>query len=201
MDRDLKRYGACLLAVLEAPFPLSPGKTNELEPRPLPLTSEARRLWISFADYIEKAIAQGGPLEPVRGLANKLPEHAARLGAVLSVVRDLDCAAISAEEISAGIALAEHYAAEALRLFDTRQMSAELLLAQRLLVWLQRQWAEPAVSLPDIYQRSLNAIRDQATARKLVSLLEDHGWLVRLAGGTVVAGQRRREAWRIVREF
>jgi hypothetical protein len=78
-------------------------------------------------------------------------------------------------------------------------MSAELLLAQRLLAWLLRQWAEPAVSLPDIYQRSLNAIRDQATARKLVSLLEDHGWLVRLVGGTVVAGQRRREAWRIVR--
>jgi hypothetical protein len=33
------------------------------------------------------------------------------------------------------------------------------------------------ISQPDIYQRSLNAIRDQATARKLVGVLEQHGWL------------------------
>jgi len=199
-DRDLKRYGARLLDILEAPLPLSPGKTNELEPRPLSLAPEARSRWIAFTNYVERAIGQGGELEPVRGLGNKLPEHAARLAAVLSVVRDLDSTAISDDETWAGICLAEHYATEALRLFDTRQMSAELLLAQRLLAWLQRQWAEPAVSLPDIYQRSLNAIRDQATARKLVSLLEDHGWLVRLMEGAVVAGQRRREAWRIVRD-
>jgi hypothetical protein len=199
--RDLKRYGARLLNILEAPLPLSPGKTNELEPRPLPLTPEARLRWISFTNYVERAIGQGGALEPVRGLANKLPEHAARLAAVLSVVRDLESAAISDDEIRAGISLAEHYAAEALRLFGTRQMNAELLVAQRLLDWLLSQWNEPAISLPDIYQRSLNAIRDQATARKLVSILEDHEWLVRLPKGAVVAGQPRREAWRIVREF
>jgi hypothetical protein len=200
-DRDLKRYGARLLSILEAPLPLSPGKPNELEPRPLPLTPEARRLWISFGDYIEKAIAQGGPLEPVRGLANKLPEHAARLAAVLSALRDLYSAAISADEIQAGIRLAEHYAAEALRLFGAGRMNAELLLAQRLLDWLLRQWPESVISLPDIYQRSLNAIRDQVTARKLVSILEDHGWLVRIPAGAIVAGQKRHEAWRIVREF
>jgi hypothetical protein len=198
-DRDLKRYGARLLSILEAPLPLSPAKTNELEPRPLPLLPEARRLLILFGDYIEKAIAPGGPLEPVRGLANKLPEHAARLGAVLSVVRDLDSAAISAEEIRAGIALAEHYAAEALRLFGASRANAELRLAQKLLDWLLRQWTEPAVSLPDIYQRSLNAIGDQATARKLVAILQSHGWLVRIPEGALIVGQRRREAWRIVR--
>src|SRR5262249_5070891 len=112
-DRDLKRYGARLLDILGAPLPLSPGKTNELEPRPLPLTAEARRLLILFGNHIENA--PGGPLEPVRGLANKLPEHAARLAAVLSVVRDLHSATISADEIRAGIRLAEHYAAEALQ--------------------------------------------------------------------------------------
>ena len=152
-----------------------------------------------FGDHVEKAIAPGGPLESVRGLANKLPEHAARLAAVLSVVRDLDSAAISADEIRAGIALAEHYAAEALRLFGASRVNAELRLAQKLLDWLLRQWAESAVSLPDIYQRSLNAIGDQATARKLVAILEGHGWLVRMPEGALIAGQRRREAWRIVR--
>jgi hypothetical protein len=36
-------------------------------------------MWRAFADHIEPLIGPGGDLEPVRGLANKLPEHAARL--------------------------------------------------------------------------------------------------------------------------
>jgi hypothetical protein len=115
-------------------------------------------------------------------------------------VRDLHATNICAEEMEAGIALAEHYVAEALRLFGASQVNADLQLAQKLLSWFLERWDEPAISLPDIYQRSLNAIGDQATARKLVAILEDHGWLVRIPKGALVAGQQRREAWRIVRE-
>jgi hypothetical protein len=199
-DRDLKRYGARLLALLEARLPLVAGKTNELEPRPLPLAPDARGLWIKFGDHVELAIAAGGELEPIRGLANKLPEHAARLAGVLTLVCDIDAAAIGAEEMRSGIALAEHYAAEALRLFGASRISADLRLAQKLLDWLRFQWEEAVISLPDIYQRSLNAIGDKATAAKLVTLLEDHGYLIKMDAGAVVAGQRRRDAWRIVRE-
>jgi hypothetical protein len=99
--------------------------------------------------------------------------------------------------MKAGITLAEHYAAEALRIFEAGRISDDLRLAQRLLDWLHRKWKESAVSLPDIYQRGLNAIRDQATARKLVGILVNHGWLVLVPGGAVVAGERRREAWRV----
>jgi hypothetical protein len=199
-DRDLKRYGARLLAILETPLPLAAGKSNELEPRRLLLSSAGRALWIKFADHIERAIAPGAGLEPIRGLANKLPEHAARLAAVLTLVRDIDAGEMVAADIEAGIALAEHYAAEALRLFGASRISADLRLAQKLLDWLLYQWTEPAISLPDIYQRSLNTIGDKATATKLVAILEDHGYLYRIPQGAVVAGQRRREAWRIVRE-
>jgi Protein of unknown function (DUF3987) len=198
-DRDLRRYGARLLEVLETPLPLVHGKSNELEPRSLPLAPAARQLWIGFVDHVEKAIAPAGPLSSVRGIANKLPEHAARLAAVLILVRDIHATTIGAEAIEAGIALAEHYAAEALRLFGASQVNPDLRLAQGLLSWLLNRWNEPAISLPDIYQRSLNAIGDQATARRLVALLEDHGWLVRVPEGALVAGQQRREAWRIVR--
>jgi hypothetical protein len=118
---------------------------------------------------------------------------------VLTLVLDIHTTTIGADEMEAGIALAEHYAAEALRLFDVSQVNANLRLAQALLNWLFDRWKEPAISLPDIYQRSLNAIGDQATARRLVAILEDHGWLVRIPEGALIAGQRRREAWRIVR--
>jgi hypothetical protein len=198
-DRDLRRYGARLLEILETPWPLANGKSNELAPRSLPLSPAARPLWIGFVDHVEKAIAPAGPLNSVSGIANKLPEHAARLAAVLTLVRDIHAITVDADEMEAGIALAEHYAAEALRLFGASQVDADLRLARGLLSWLLDRWKDPAISLPDIYQRSLNAIGDQATARRLVALLEDHGWLVRIAEGALVAGQRRREAWLIVR--
>jgi hypothetical protein len=198
-DRDLKRYGARLSGILETPLPLVSGKSNELAPRRLSLSGGARRLWFAFADHVEKAIAPDGELETVRGLANKLPEHAARLAAVLTLVRNIDAGEIASAEMGAGIALAEHYAAEALRLFGTSRINADLRLAQRLLEWMLGTWGEPLISLPDVYQRSLNAIADKATAAKLVAILEDHGWLVRIPEGAVIAGQRRRDAWRIIR--
>jgi hypothetical protein len=105
---------------------------------------------------------------------------------------------IIANHMRAGSALAEHYATEALRLFGASRVNSELRLAQRLLDWLLGTWSEPAISLPDIHQRSLNAIGDKTTAAKLIAILEDH-WVVRIPEGALVSGQRRRDAWRVVR--
>jgi hypothetical protein len=132
-------------------------------------------------------------------LANKLAEHAARLAAVLALVDDIHSSEVSSSEMTAGVKLAEHYAAEALRLLDSSRISAELMLAQRLLTWLIRTWQDSAISLPDIYQRGPNAIRDQAAARRMVGILEEHGWLSKIPGGAVVGEQHRRDAWKIVR--
>jgi hypothetical protein len=71
------------------------------------------------------------------------------------------------------------------------------LLAERLLRWLQSDWGESVISLPDIYQKGPNAIREKATARRMVGILVDHGWLLLVTGGAVVAGHHRREAWRV----
>jgi hypothetical protein len=199
-DTAVERYGARLLDILERPLPLAVGTRNELVPRALLLSPEARNVWIAFHDYVESRIVCGGELEPVRGLANKLPEHATRIAAVLTLVTDIDAAEVARPEMEHGIALAEHYVCEALRLFGSSRINPDLALARRLLNWLLKDWGEPNVSLPDIYQRSLNAIGDQATARRLVAILENHGWLVPLAGSAVVSGKPRREAWRIVRE-
>jgi putative DNA primase/helicase len=199
-DVALKRYGARLLDILEMPLPLAVGQANELEPRSLPLAPEARRRWIAFADHVEGAITPNGDLDPVRGLANKLPEHAARMAAVLTLVRDIHAGEIAGAEMEAGIALAEHYAAEALRLFGGSRVNIELQLAQRLLDWLLATWVAPVVSLPDIYRIGPHSIRDMATARRMVGILVEHGWLVSIPGGAIVAGKPRREAWRIIRE-
>jgi Protein of unknown function (DUF3987) len=125
-DRDLKLYDTRLLGILSTPLPLALGKNNELEPRQLPLSAASQQLWFGFADYTESTIAQGGDLEAIKGLANKLPEHAARIAAVLTLVRDIYAGDIAPDEMAAGIMLAQHYAAEALRLHGASGISEGL---------------------------------------------------------------------------
>jgi hypothetical protein len=186
-DIALRRYGARLLDTLERPLPLASGTRNELALRALPLSGNARRVWIAFADYIEARLGQGGELEPICGLANKLPEHAARIAAVLTLVCDIDAGEVTAAATNAGIVIAQHYAAEGMRLIGASRVSAELREAQILLIWLRTIWCKRTtdppggptnlVSVPDIYQRGPNSIRDARSAHRAVTILADHGWL------------------------
>ena len=75
-EQHIKRYGARLLSILERPLPLREGTRNELEPRRLTLSDGSRRAWIEYSKGIEREIRPNGELEAIRGLANKLPEHA-----------------------------------------------------------------------------------------------------------------------------
>jgi hypothetical protein len=200
-DRNLKRYGARILEMLEADLPLAAGRDNELKPRVLSLSPEARKRWIEYADHVELAVGPEGELAPISCLAGKLAEHAARLAGNVTLTDDFTANEIPEAKLEAGIALADHYASEALRLFGTAQISIELKHAEKLRNWLLRHWlpeSGEAVSLPDIYQFSIRAIRTQAAAARAVAILEDHGWLERLPEGAEIKGNRRRTAWRIV---
>jgi hypothetical protein len=160
------------------------------------LAADARLLWIRYADGVERHLREGGTYEPIRGLANKLPEHAARLAAVLTLLDDLGVAHIPIDRLADGIALAEHYAGEALRLHAAGAAAPQLRLAERALAWC-RQQPGGLIALADLYQRGPAAIRDAATARRVVTILAEHGWLLAVEGGAEVAGQHRREVWRV----
>jgi hypothetical protein len=197
-DAAIKRYGAQLLDILERALPLAPQTRNELAPRTLSLSADARRLWVAFADHVEVRLGVGGELEPVRGLANKLPEHAARIAAVLALIGDIEADDVGANNIEAGIALAQHYAAEAMRLYGANRVSGQIRDAQQLLTWLLTVWQKPRVSLPDIYRRGPNAIREKEHAQRAVTILADHGWLFE-AGAGEIDGTPRRKTWGVVR--
>ncbi len=105
--------------------------------------------------------------------------------------------------MQAGIELAEHYLSEALRLETGGNMiSSDVQLARELLAWLQKLLPDSSgqrlVALVDCYQRGPNAIREKATAKRIIDILENHGWLIRLVGGAVVNGTNRRDVWRLV---
>ena len=152
---------------------------------------------MSFHDTVEAQLADNQPLAPIRGFANKAPEHTLRLAGILTLYDDLNARKISAEAIDAGIALVQHYLSEALRLFHASRTDPDLELAEKLLAWAQQRGEY--IALVDIYQRGLNAISDVATGRKLAKILEAHGWFVPISGGMEVDGQYRQEVWEVQR--
>jgi Protein of unknown function (DUF3987) len=187
------------LEILEDPLPLERDKPNELAPRTLKLASLARQRLVAFMDHVERQLAPKGSLAAIRAFANKVPEHAARLGGVLALVEQLDADEVSSDHLEAGILLAEHYTAEARRLHEAGHSDPELDLAQRVLDWLTSGWSgTPLISVPDLYTYGPGPVRDKRIASKIIDILEDHGWLVREDGPARVNGTKRREVWRLV---
>jgi hypothetical protein len=197
----LRRYGAHLLDILETPPVLMAGTRNALDPRRLEFDAAAKKEWLAFADFVEKRLAPGGQLEPVRGFANKLPEHTARIAGVLAYVDDPTCGSLDRNVLDRAIAIADFFTTEALRLFEAGPCSPELREAEKLLGWLQATWREPLIGFRAIYRLGPNSIRDKAAAKAAVAVLEDHGWLQKHRESCpLVDGKPVKEAWRIVRE-
>ncbi len=195
----LRRYDAQLLAILQTPPNLLAKTRNALDSRRLQFASDAAERWLAFSDEIEQRLGAGKALEPIRGFANKLPEHAARVAGVLTLVEDLDAAAISCRALEQAIKILDFFTTEALRLFEAASCPPDLRHAEKLLEWL-KGWPEPLVGLSVIYRLGPNSIREAETAKKAVKLLEEHGWLLREPGRQIVSGSPVREAWRIVRQ-
>jgi len=175
-------------------------KRNELTPRHLQFDKASHSLWCEFADKVEAELGPYGKYEAIKGLANKLPEHAARIAGVMTIFENFYETQITTVNLERGIKLAEHFAAEALRLFDAGVVRPEIALAESLLDWLTKRWSEPYISLRVIQRTGPNAIRDAKTARQAVAILEEHGWLHKAPKETVVDGMPVREAWKIIRE-
>jgi hypothetical protein len=108
---------------------------------------------------------------------------------VLTLVEKIHAVEIELAQLEAAIELVSYYASEALRLHSVAGDDPELLLALRLLVWLQKQRTD-TVELRDVYRGGPSAIRDVDTARKALKVLEEHRWVVRVPS---------RDVWTIVR--
>ena len=197
-EAALARYGQIMADILARPLPLMPGTRNELNPRRLMLGDEARELWVRYVNDVEVRLASGREFEPIRGLANKLPEHAARLAAVLCFVGNPEAEVVGPEAMAAGIELANYYAAEAIRLHMAGKDDPKLREAEKLLQWCLRQ-PGGMVSFPDICGRGPNSTRSADAARPLVDILVDHRWLVPVEGGAEINGKHRREVYRVIR--
>lgn len=188
-------YGAKLLSILRTPLPYAEDGQS-LDPKPLVMSDDAKGTWDNFCDHVENMLAPGKPLSEISGFGNKLPEHAARIAAVLQIFDDPKAEELEEDFLGRGIELATFYANEAIRLSNSARINAELREAQKLLAWLEK-WPETYITIGVIQQRGPASIREKAKAERMVAILVDHGWLAAAPDGVLVEGKPRRLAYRI----
>lgn len=195
----LKRYQSVMLELMRLKQPRSGPRGQELSPRPLPLSKEALKKWVKFADQCERALAPEGKFKPIQGFANKLAEHVLRIAGVLQIFEDHRAKYISEDALGRAIKIGKYYASEALRLADESAVSVQIRKAEELLIWLQENHIEGLVHLAQVYQYGPTKIRNAAAARSLMRTLEDHQLVKRIEGGTKIGGKRYRDVWELVR--
>lgn len=171
-DPALQRYWNTLTGLLDRPCPLRPETRNELQPRCIPLSATAKAIWIQYADAIEGHLADGGPLETVRGFASKAAEHAARIAGVLALIQDVNASEIGAVDVESAIALMDYYLTEVLRIQAAGIADPDLQLAATCLRWLQST-GTTAIYPALLYQYGPAPIRDSETAKRVIAILEN----------------------------
>jgi hypothetical protein len=93
------------------------------------------------------------------------------------------------------ISIMQYYLSEELRLINAGDIDRDLLLAEELHEWILSK-GKTEISLVEIYKGGPNAFREAKLARKIMQILEDHGYVVPLEEGVEYEGILRREAWR-----
>jgi hypothetical protein len=199
---NLSRFSGAVSMFLEKPLGASDKDPRELRPSVLEMSPEATAGWIAFNDRVEREKGPNGKYGPIKRLANKASEQAARLAAVIdrfgAIVAARPADKLPGAAMEAGIALMEqYYLPEALRVYASVQDSPDLALAEKTSAWA-RSLPEKKFSLPDLYQLGPYAVRDAEKARQLIQILLSHRHIVQIPGGAVIRGTKRREAYQVV---
>ena len=181
-DAPMRRFIAATLTALEYPALAANEANNELTPRALELSPEAKDAWVACHDAIEAAMAQDGALENLRDVGSKGAENAARIAGVLAIIENPEATTVEGDAMASGCELALWYVGEAQRLSDAYRQSPGLLNASRLLDWLQAK-GKRETSVREIMQYGPSPVRQKPEAEAALAMLTDYGHLTRQGDG------------------
>jgi len=196
LERDpaMRAFHARLHEVLVTPPLFAEGTRNELAPRVIRLSADAKALWVAAHDEIERRQTDGAEYAQVRAWASKAAEQILRVAGVLAIVSGV--AMIEAETVEAAARLIDWHMDEAARLVGASQIPADIRDAEAVLAWCHQR------RLSDVYSAKLvrlgpPCVRTADRLRVIMGVLERHGWADPIDHGAKIDGAYRRHAWRI----
>lgn len=193
-DPALQAYWQCMHARLGLPVPLRRGARNELSPRTLTLTPQAKNAWIDLADGIEAQMTMR--FVDVKAWAGKAASQALRIAGVLTLVDDAHAQTIEREAIERASALVNYHLHEAARIVGTASVPERIKDADALIAWC-RQTERDYLYSADVLRRGPSAVRTRDAFLAAMALLDSAGWVERAPSGVVLDGKPRGRVWRL----
>ena len=162
LSRPSRRYIARVLSLFETPALASNPAGNELTPRAMELSPEARELWIEFHDAVETAMRPDGALAALRDVAGKAAEQAGRIAGVLQIMDDAGATDIGADAMERACELTDWHLSEAARLASEALIPPDIRDAQN----LARLAASETAWRPSLPQRCKRQGRGHCDTRR-----------------------------------
>lgn len=175
-EAAIRAYGARILSILEAPWPLAAGSRNELDLCALTIAPAAVAEWREFYNHVEQQCGRGQELHGVQDFAAKVAEHAARIAGVLTIIGNVTATEVGPDAMNSAIVLADWYLGETTRLQRAARTDPRLLQAQQLLDWLKTR-GDSVFSFREIIQLGPSSLRVKAAADDALKVLASHGWI------------------------
>lgn len=130
----LATYHQRIERILSVPLAMDDGA---LTPALMPLTAEAKAMWVSYHDEVEKRLSAGGEYADVRDVASKSADNAARLAALFQIFEHGGGGAIGAAAMESGCLVAAWHLQESRRFFGEIAQPQETAEALRVIQWLK----------------------------------------------------------------
>jgi hypothetical protein len=193
-DPALGRMAHRLGELHREPLPLADGERQELKPRLLRLSADAKAAWVQLHDAVEAGMKPGGQFATVKPWASKTPEQALRIAGVLTLLESSTAQEIDAATIGRAAELALWHLNEAARLAGTAELSPEVRDAEALLGWCH-ETGRTLLYSRDALRLGPSRIRERETFTRAMGELERAGWAELVEGGAVLDGRRCRHVW------
>jgi len=188
-DPALLTYWRRLRELLDRPPPLRPETRNELQPRLIGLSRDAKALHVEIANAIESRMAPDAELASVRAWASKGTEQVLRVAAVLTLVEHPDANVIDAATLERAGEIVAYHLGEAARIVGTASVPVEIRHAEAIVRWCKDNGRD-VVSSRDLVRLGPGQVRTADAVHAAMATLERHGWARRIA-------HPKRIEWRI----
>ena len=156
------------------------------ETRTLVLTEEAHELYVTVYNRFEEAMRPDQGLSEATAFASKAAENMARIAAVATLVIDENAETTELSTLAdAALLMDKYYLPEALRFIRRAPEDQAIADAKHLLKWIMEHRKGHQIEIRDICRSGPRCARKSATvARRLIGVLVDHGYLLKLAGNS-----------------
>lgn len=199
-ERRLEPFSERVTELLERTLPTDPDDQRILRPRLLSLSKDARTLLVTFHNGVELEQKRDGVFEHIRSFASKIPEQACRIAGVLTLFADPDATEVSYDTMKEAIELAEWFLLEMQHLRASGWADRDTRDAERLREWLLKYHPGQKVSGRQLVRSGPQLANVAKRAHHLMAILEEHGWVQKLAKGTLVDGKKCKDVWQVIRD-